>query len=166
MQKTLDDVLAEAALRDLQMRYCRAVDRMDWPLFRSCFHADANLEYAFYTGPLEPFIEASIDGLANYRWTTHNTGNQLVEVSGNTAWAEHYTVATHRIAPDEHGPERDLVAAVRYIDRAECRDGDWRIAGRLQVLDWWRIDAVSDIGPPLREPNARRDREDLSYSWS
>ena len=41
MQKTIDEVLAEAAIRDLQRRYCRGVDRLDWHMVRSVFHDDA-----------------------------------------------------------------------------------------------------------------------------
>ena len=37
MKNTIDELLAEAAIRDVQMRYCRAVDRMDFDLLRTCF---------------------------------------------------------------------------------------------------------------------------------
>ncbi len=167
MRKTLDEVLAEAAIRDLQVMYCRAVDRMDWDLFRSCFHADAFFDYAFFTGGLEPFIEAGIAGLAGYEATQHFTGNQLVRVSGEAAWAEHYAIATHRITAKEDVPEHDLVTAVRYIDRAERRDGDWRIARRELILDGWRIDYDPEAGPGAgltRKRSARRDGTDRSYA--
>jgi hypothetical protein len=35
-------------------------------------------------------------GLKTYEKTTHLIGNQLVKVNGDRAWAEHYTLATHR----------------------------------------------------------------------
>lgn len=165
MHKTVNDLLAEAAIRDIQMRYCRAVDRMDWDLLRACFHADATTDYGFFAGAVEDFIAMAREGLKSYVGTTHFTGNQLVEVKGDSAWAEHYTVATHRLEEDDTAPERDLVTAVRYVDRQECRDGDWRISRRILVLDWWRIDPVVDAGPgPGVKTLARRDASDLSYS--
>ena len=161
MKKTLDEVLAEAAIRDIQMRYCRACDRMDFELLRSCFHPDATTEY-FGTADVDGFIEMGRQALPSFLKTTHNTGNQNVEVNGDRAWAEHYTVATHRLAADDKGPERDFITSVRYVDRLECRDGDWRILKRVLILDWTRIDPVGEIEEPAVQPG-RRDRSDPSY---
>ncbi len=164
MKKTIDDVLAEAAIRDVQMRYCRACDRMDFDLLRSCFHPDASTEYGIFGGNVDAFIEVSRQMLPKFLYTTHNTGNQLVEVNGKTAWAEHYTVATHRLAKDEIGPERDFINSVRYIDRMECRDGDWRIAKRVLILDWMRCDPVIEIDQRPDVQSGKRDRSDASYT--
>ena len=162
MTKTLDDLLAEAAIRDLQMRYCRGADRMDFDLMRSCFHLDAVTEF-FGTADVDGFIEMGRNALPGFVKTTHNTGNQLIEVDGDRAWAEHYTVATHRLAADETGPERDFVTSVRYVDDLERRDGDWRIVRRVLVLDWTRVDPVGEIGPEPAVLRGRRDRDDPSY---
>ena len=164
MPKTIDDLLAEAAIKDIQIRYCRACDRMDFDLLRSCFHPDATTDYGFFGGGVDAFIESAKQGLPSYVCTTHNTGNQLVEVNGNTAWAEHYTVATHRCAADAMGPVRDFITAVRYIDRLERRDGEWRIARRVLILDWMRSDPVIEIEPRPNVQSGRRDRNDASYA--
>ena len=164
MRKTMEEVLAEAAIRDIQVRYCRACDRMDFELLRSCFHPDATTKYGYFGGTLDEFVASAEQQLPNFVATTHNTGNQLVEVTGDTAWAEHYTVATHRIAADDTGPERDLVTAVRYIDRLECRDGDWRIVRRELILDWMRSDPVVTIEPRPEVQPGRRGRSDASYA--
>jgi SnoaL-like domain len=167
MQKTIEDVVAEAAIKDLQIVYCRSVDRMDWDQLRSCFHPDAELDYgAIHTGGLEGFIAMASAGLATYAATQHFTGNQLVRVNGQTAWAEHYAIASHRIDATADCPEHDFVTAIRYIDRAECRGGDWRIARRELILDWWRLDYDPEAGPgkgPMRQRTGRRDRSDPSY---
>lgn len=163
MRKTVEEMLAEAAIKDIQIRYCRACDRMDFDLLRSCFHPDATTEYGFFGGSVDDFIASAQAGLPSYVCTTHNTGNQIVEVAGDVAWAEHYTVATHRIAADEIGAERDFITAVRYVDRLECRDGDWRIARRELVLDWHRSDPVVAIEPRPEAQAGRRDRSDASY---
>jgi hypothetical protein len=164
VQKTIDDVVAEAAIREVQIRYCRAVDRMDFELLRSCFHPDASTDYGFFKGGVDGFIDMGRKSLANFAGTTHFTGNQLVEVSGDSAWAEHYTVATHRCPPDEQRPLRDFVTAVRYIDRMERRGGDWRIVKRVLILDWVRTDPVAEAGESPKVETGKRDASDASYS--
>lgn len=164
MKKTIEDVIAEAAIRDVQMRYCRACDRMDFELLRACFHRDATTDYGFFGGSVDEFIASAEAALPGFEVTTHNTGNQNIVLNGTTALAEHYTVATHRLAADEHGPLRDFITAVRYIDRMECREGDWRIARRALVLDWTRTDPVGLVPPDPEVPRAQRDRSDLSYT--
>lgn len=164
MRKTIEDLLAEAAIRDVQMRYCRGCDRMDFELLRECFHPDATTDYGYFGGSVDDFIASAKVQIPSFLITTHNTGNQNVEVNGDTAWAEHYTLATHRIAADERGPLRDFIAAVRYVDRMECRDGDWRIAHRKLVLDWTRTDPVPGVPDDPGVPLAQRDRSDISYS--
>jgi hypothetical protein len=164
MKKTIEDVVAEATIKDLQIRYCRGCDRMDFELIRSCFHPDATTQYGYFGGSLDDFIAGAEQQLPYFVSTTHNTGNQIVEVSGDTAWAEHYTVATHRMAADDLGPERDFITAVRYIDRVECRDGDWRIAHRGLILDWMRSDPVVTYEPRPDVQGGKRDRSDASYT--
>jgi len=163
MRKTIEDVVAEATIKDIHIRYCRAVDRMDFDLLRSCFHPDAVTDYGYFGGGIDAFIESAREQIPMSLVTTHNTGNQIVEVNGDSAWAEHYTVATHRMAADALGPERDFVTAVRYVDRVECRDGDWRIAHRVLILDWMRSDPVVSFEPRPDVLAGRRDRQDRSY---
>lgn len=163
MRKTDKDVLAEAAIRSVQASYCRAADRVDFELFRTCFHEDAVLEFSFWTGGVDEFIGMAEQMLAGFVATTHFTGNSLIEVNGDTAACEFYALATHRIAADEKGPERDYATAVRYVDRMECRGGDWRIARRLCILDWARTDPVPEYCEGDKTGVARRDRSDPSY---
>ena len=165
MRKSVEDMLAEHTIAALHSTYCRAVDRCDYPLLRSVFHPDAQFDYGNFAGPIEPFLAMVAEGLACYLGTTHFVGNQLVELApdGLSAWAEHYTLATHRIAADDRKPLRDFVLAIRYVDRAECREGEWRIAHRTLLRDWWRTDPVI-VSRERRVPStARRDREDPSY---
>lgn len=164
MAMTPEQFLAEAEIKNLQIRYCRSVDRADFELLRACFHPDATTDYGYFGGSLDEFVAAAEQQLGTFLITTHNTGNQLVEVDGDAAWAEHYTVASHRLAADASGPVRDLVTAVRYIDRAERRGGEWRIAKRTLVLDWVRMDPVGELGTEPDVPRGRQGREDLSYS--
>lgn len=164
MPMTVEQLLAEAEIRKLQVRYCRACDRADFDLLRSCFHPDATTDYGYFGGDVDQFIASAREQIPGFVITTHNTGNQLVEVDGDSAWAEHYTVATHRIAAGDGAPERDLVTAIRYIDRLEKRDGEWRILRRRLVLDWARTDPVPEGGILPAVTPGRQGREDWSYA--
>jgi hypothetical protein len=163
MPKTIDDVISESEIKDVHLRYCRANDRRDEELMRSCFHPDAMIELH---EPLnvDAFIALGRAVLSKYTATWHNTGNQLVEVDGDAAWAEHYTTSSHRIAADDTGPERDFVASGRYIDRMERRDGEWRIARRIMLLDFTRLNPNPPRDPPFGSRSGERNRNDLSYA--
>lgn len=163
MAKTIEDVVAEAEIRDVHLRYCRANDRRDEDLMRSCFHPDAIVEL-HKDLDVEAFIAFGRHILGLYTQTWHNTGNQLVEVEGDAAWAEHYTISSHRMAADQDGPERDWIAHGRYVDRMEKRDGTWRIARRKLLVDYTRMDPVGPGVPPGGIGGAARDRSDPSYA--
>jgi hypothetical protein len=113
---------------------------------------------------VEEFMAMGTHVLGRYTLTWHNTGNQLVEVDGDAAWAEHYTISSHRMAADEDGPERDWIAHGRYIDRMEKRDGTWRIARRKMLVDYTRMDPVGEGVPSGGIGGATRDRDDPSYA--
>jgi hypothetical protein len=163
MAKTIDELLAEAEIKDLHVRFCRANDRLDAELMRSLFHPDAQIDL-HKTYDVEGFIAFGRKVLANYTLTWHNTGNQLVEVDGDAAWAENYTISSHRIPASDDGPERDMVAYGRYIDRVERRDGQWRFARRSMLVDYTRTDPVVPSGPMgYGTPTGARDRSDVSY---
>jgi hypothetical protein len=164
MPKTIDDVVAEAEIRDVHLRYCRANDRRDEELMRSCFHRDAVIELHKELD-VEAFLAMGREILGQFTVTWHNTGNQLVEVAGDAAWAEHYTISSHRIAASEAGPERDWIAHGRYIDRMERRGGEWRIARRKMIVDYTRMDTVEPNEQGLGSSGGgARDRSDPSYA--
>jgi hypothetical protein len=164
MPKTIDEIIDESEIKDVHLRFCRANDRRDEALTRSCFHPDAVIELH---EPLtvDALIALGQQVLGQFLVTWHSTSNQLVEVDGDAAWAEHYTISSHRIAADETGPERDFVAYGRYIDRMERREGQWRIARRKMVMDFTRTDPVSAGEPGLGSNVGARDRTDPSYAW-
>lgn len=163
MNEELRRLLDEAAIKKVHIRYCRGIDRMDWELIRSCYHPDAIDDHGEYVGGIDGFIEYCKAGCPTFVSTTHMTGNQLVEVDGDSAWAEHYARAFHRVAADENGPERDLVVNTRYVDRFERRGGEWKIAHRTVVVDTDRVDPVTERWVPEEQLRSRRDRSDPSY---
>lgn len=159
----LQRLLDEAAVKTLHIRYCRGVDRLDWDLVRSCYHPDGTDDHGSYKGGIDGFIAWASVGLPRFESTTHFTGNQLVEVDGDSAWAEHYAIVFHRRPATADAPAADLIANVRYVDRVERRDGEWRIAERVVLADANKIETIEGLwlGDTLQP--SRRDRTDPSY---
>jgi hypothetical protein len=172
MPGSASDLWAEAAIMDVQKRYCRGVDRLDFAMVRDCFHADAELDYGMYEGGVDGFIAMAEPGLGTYSATTHFIGNQLVELGGegdpNGAWAEHYVIAYHRCPAAESAggsvPEHDFVCNFRYVDRMEWRGEEWRIARRVLLVDSWRRVPLPELGPGPMTRQGRRDRDDPSFA--
>lgn len=159
----LQTLIDEAAIRKLHLRYCRGVDRMDWDLVRDCYHPDATDEHGAFSGGVEDFIGWLRAGLPRFERTMHFTGNQFVEVNGDSAWAEHYAQAFHRLPNADGQPARDLVINVRYVDRLERRAGEWRILRRTVIDEGQRAHPVGDPWMTARTAAATRDRGDPSY---
>jgi hypothetical protein len=162
-RQQLDD---EAEIRRVHIRYCRGIDRMDWDLVRSCYHPDAVDRHGAYEGDVEGFIKWAAELLPQFESTMHFTGNQYVSVDGKVASAEHYAQAFHRTKAVGDTPAMDWVVNVRYVDRMEKRNGEWRIADRIVVFDSQRMDPVPPNSSPLGKWNfGRRDRGDPSYKY-
>ena len=49
-------MLAEKAIKDVQLRYCRGIDRFDWGLIEGCFHPDAIHDIGPFKGTVAEFI--------------------------------------------------------------------------------------------------------------
>lgn len=153
---------------DVVLRYARAVDRMDWELLRSCYHSDAIEDHGTFKGGIDEFVDFLKVDLLRFQFTTHYIMNQLVEFGGDLAWAESYCYALHRTQPTVARPTpHDWEVNVRYIDRMERRDGQWRIADRQLIWEGGRFEPVPNIAEarPLGQPG-RRDRADVVYDRS
>lgn len=124
----------KAECTELVVRVARAIDRRDAELLASLFHSDATDDHGMFAGTATDFIAFVMPLLATMKQTQHVLGQTLVELDGNRAASETYFVAHHTLA----GPDGDIlmIAAGRYLDRFERRDGTWKIAHRHAVYDW------------------------------
>ncbi len=137
-------LIDRAAIHDVLLRYARGVDRRDFDLVASCFMRDAAYEGALAHGRIEDALAALPARMARYASTMHFMGNQLIELAGDTATSETYTVAYHRLRAGNGQADRTL--GLRYLDDF-IRDGaQWRICKRVVKVDWERTDPV--LPPP------------------
>ena len=160
-------LLAEREVRGVVLRYCRGVDRLDRELVRSCYHPDATDEHGSFSGEVEQFLEWVFRLLGRYETTMHFVGNLLVELSSDdpdVARCETYGIAFHRSSGED--PRGNLMTGFRYVDRFERRAGEWRIARRIAVTEWSRIDDREHWWPiPDGMRTGHRDPTDPVYDW-
>ncbi len=165
MDPAVRALVDRAEISDVLTRYCRAIDRLDATLLRSCFHPDSQHDHG-YVGPSETFVGFALDVLRGCVATHHHLGNISIAVRGDEAEAESYFTAYHRVAEDP--PEAfadavgmDLIIGGRYLDRLERRGGAWRIVRRVGVHDWRRYEPPADRGF-YSLPESQRGRRDPS----
>ena len=59
--KSVNDLLAEQAVRKAATCYSRGVDRSDLELLKSAFHDDAEVRYGSYDGHYDEFCKTVVD---------------------------------------------------------------------------------------------------------
>jgi hypothetical protein len=161
-EKMVRQLWARQQIHDALMRYSRGCDRCDKDLIRSAYHPDGHDDHGMFKGSPADFA----DWADNFHQTictgtAHCILNHLVEFDANDeniAYGECYVLGWLRTK------ETDILGMGRYLDRFECRDGDWRIAHRTTLLDWQRIDPISSIPTMTLDILAgQRSRSDPSY---
>lgn len=129
----LQQLLDQNALRELNTRYCRAVDRRDFVLLKSLYHAGAKEDRgAIYAGSGEGFADWAAADAANYELTVHRLFNMLFVIEGDRAQGEIYAEAYHRTVGENAA---EVVAGGRYLDHYEKREGRWGIVSRTATVD-------------------------------
>ncbi|MGE0386823.1 MAG: nuclear transport factor 2 family protein [Gammaproteobacteria bacterium] len=143
----MQELIDEHQIRKVIYRYCRGIDRRDFDLVRGCYHPGATDDHANYKGDVDGFIAYVQKELPRFEQTMHTVANVLIEVDGDVAWSEAYTLAYHRLPASRSKPQRDYSVGLRYVDRFERRDGRWAIADRKCVFSWSRLDPVPEGHP-------------------
>jgi 3-phenylpropionate/cinnamic acid dioxygenase small subunit len=115
-------------ISDLLVRYATGIDRRDWPLFRTVFTDDCELDYG------EIGTWQGVDAVTDFMETTHAMAghtlhrltNQALTLNGDTASARTYVDAVIMFGDNQSG-----VNAWGFYDDEIVRAADgWRIARR------------------------------------
>jgi hypothetical protein len=130
------EIADRLAIAETLALYCRGIDRCDPEQLAAVFTHDALIDYGDGAKPIAEVIPGLMAGLGSMRLTQHNISNTVIRIAGLTARAETNCVALH-IIPTPDG-EIELVVGGRYLDTLAKRDGRWKIAERLYVMDWNR----------------------------
>ena len=113
------------------LRYATGIDRRDWPLFRTVFTDDCELNYGeigSFTG-VDAITEFMQQAHAMAGHTMHRLTNQAIAVDGDTAEARTYVDALIMVGDSGSG----VNAAGFYDDELIRTDDGWRVARRRFV---------------------------------
>lgn len=142
LEAEVRDLAARRDIHDAICRYMRGQDRLDAKLHRSAFHDDAFVDCGLMKGTADEFVAFAQGFLADLEGSQHIIGQAQIMVNGDHASGEVYFYAWHRL--NENGAAKDLIVCGRYVDEYQCRNGDWRISRRRELIDWARTDPAAD----------------------
>jgi hypothetical protein len=160
--QAVQHLLDKQAIREAVIRYCRGVDRCDPDLIASAYHPDAVDIHGRHHFTGETVGQGIVEVVRSAKVAMNHVTNQLITLHGDgTAGSETYFSVWQNTEID--GEERLILALGRYVDRFECRAGEWKIAHRLVIVEMTRI--IPPGGPmPPGGGLGSRDRDDPSYA--
>jgi hypothetical protein len=165
MEKRLQEIIDRHEVWQVLQRYCRGLDRIDRELVRSCYFDDAIEDHGSFVGTVDDFIDWALRVSLSFVACHHNVMNHSCELDGDDAYCETYYLYIGVAATAPH-----LLSMGRYIDHFQRRNGAWRIANRVAVIEknfdladsLTGVGVPSAYGPDLAQP-ATHDRSDVSY---
>jgi hypothetical protein len=159
----LAEISARLEIYEVLMRYVRGVDRRDSDLVQSAYFPDAVDVRSYSTAESSPaeFGERVVVGFGDTpEFSQHHMTNvdYDIDVANGVADVESYVLVFHPVGPQTamtlrpaDGGTYVRFAGARYIDRFECRDGEWRIARRAAIVDWAKADLNGEDAPVLSQ---------------
>lgn len=141
IERAVKELLDREAIRDVINRFAIAADRRDWEMMASCFTADAYFDsLPLFQGSVAECIPAFQVSLGNFASTMHFSGTQLIELQGDKARGETYSIDYHRL--NGEGEQKDMVVGLRFCDDLVRQGAEWLIQRREVKLMWQREDTV------------------------
>ena len=146
-------------IHETVLRYCRAVDRLDFDGIRAVYAPDGVDHHTGFSGPADEYVAWLRGLLPRLDGTMHLVGNHLSEVDGDRAVAETYGTAVHWGTPGTD-PRLNFTSGFRYVDHFVRTAEGWRIRERFAVREWTRDDSGRMLAPEGDGPRGRRDDQD------
>lgn len=166
----LQQYLDREKIRECLVRLARGEDRRDADLIKASCWPDACKDYGVFAGSFQEYLDWVVPGADAIKLTQHLLGQSLIELNGDTAQVETLVNSYHRV--DMGNGEQDSIIGGRYLDRLEKRNGEWRIAERTLIYDWFQdygqsVDwSQGAMGMPFSsERYIGRIREDFSAEF-
>jgi hypothetical protein len=139
--KELERFLEREKIRDCIARLARGEDRRNAEAIRACYWPDSTSDYGVFAGTFDEYLAWVVPGSPAIPVTQHVLGQSVIEIHGEAAHVETQVLSYHRVVMGE--AERDTIVGGRYLDRIEKRGGEWRIAQRTMLYDWFQDFGVS-----------------------
>jgi ketosteroid isomerase-like protein len=162
LERMVRELHDKQAIRELVSNFARALDRQDRELMLACFHPDALDDHGMFVGPGADFFDwTDPSHLHLFRRHQHHVTNHVCALEGDVAHCETYWLFAGMTKAGDH------LASYggRYVDRMERRGGEWRIAARKCILEWWGEGMVTPEAAATYAAvgQVARDRSDCSY---
>ena len=136
-------LLDRAEISDVVHRYARAIDLLDWNLFRSCFTDRVDIDFTSMNSgsheaiPVEAWMEQVNAGMSGFDATHHLSANHTHQIEGDRASCVSYLVAEHFIfEPD--GSDRCLTLGGYYTNQLTRTADGWKIFASTLTVTWHR----------------------------
>lgn len=171
--ETLQRLADRTEILDCLSRYARGVDRGDWDMVRASYHTDAIDQHGEYKGDIDglmKWLDLRFAGIDN---SMHFLGQSFFDFAGRDfAFVETY-FCSRRLRPPTEAEQAGLApedmmcreAWGRYLDHFERRDGQWRVARRIVVIEKGYTSVALGGRRSPASPNTwgSRDGSDLSH---
>ena len=146
-------------IRQVILRYCRGMDRLDLDLIRSCYFDDAIDDHGRFVGKAEDFIQWATTATGHFPMQQHAVLNHVCDLDGDDAYTETYYICSNINSAPPH-----ILSLGRYIDHFQRREGEWRIANRVALIERNLEMSDSPVAPAaVSGYSVARDRTDVSY---
>lgn len=137
---TTQEMLDRAALQHLACTYGHAIDRHDYALLRTLYHADGTDDHSpFFSGSADDYVAWLPGMMAHWGLTSHAMTNMVFLIDGDEAEGLITARTWHRTADGRE----DFIAWGRYADRYRKKDGIWRFQHRFFILESSETRAVA-----------------------
>ena len=162
LRRSVQHIRDRQEILDVIVRESRGRDRHDEALTASCYWPEGADEHGPVPLPATEYpAKANRGHAAMFAMNQHNLANHSCEIDGDTAYCETYVIGTLL----SHDGLTCTMAAGRYMDQMERRDGEWRILWRRSTVEAAMQGDASWLQTPAVKGflKGRRDRDDLSY---
>jgi hypothetical protein len=167
LHKTVDELAAKEAIREILYKYTRGIDRIDPETAKSVFHPDADdVHWGSFLGNSHRFVDYMLGELKAAKFVIHEITNPLIELDGDRAFAESRYTARLRLEV-EGAPEGTWLESIshgRYLDVFERRAGEWKLAHRRLAQDGGHVSLVQDLATYDPAGAGRPYPDDLVYA--
>ena len=123
-------------IRECLARLARGEDRRNAELISASYWPDSVTDYGVFKGSFAEYLAWVVPGAEAIKDTQHVLGQSHIELAGDSARVETQVVSYHRV--DMGAGDRDTCIGGRYLDVMEKRGGEWRIADRTMLYDWYQ----------------------------
>jgi SnoaL-like protein len=155
----LETLITRAEISDVVLRYATGIDRRDWPLFRSCFADQVELDFTSWSGGevrssnADEWVAGVAAGLSGFDATQHISSNHVHEIDGDRATCVSYMIAHHHAV--EAGERLMHKIGGYYTNQLRKGADGWRIHACKLTVTWEMGDRARLFGISQQRWQAR-----------